>query len=111
MASLIARRKPDVPGRVPSRRRERTDMTERLLMSQVREILRLKSEQGLPRRAIARACGVGLGTVSEYCRRAQRAALTWPLPADQSGARARCAGDVQRSLAFRRARSLTSRSH
>src|SRR5437899_6836055 len=57
-------------------------MTERLLMSQVREILRLKHEQGLPHRAIARACGVGLGTVSEYCRRAQRAALTWPLPAD-----------------------------
>jgi transposase len=57
-------------------------MTERLLMRQVREILRLKHEQGLPHRAIARACGVGLGTVSEYCRRAQRAALTWPLPAD-----------------------------
>src|SRR5256712_393429 len=51
-------------------------------MRQVREILRLKYEQGLPHRAIARACGVGLGTVSEYCRRAQRAALTWPLPAD-----------------------------
>ena len=51
-------------------------------MRQVREILRLKHEQGLPHRAIARACGVGLGTVSEYCRRAQRAALTWPLPAD-----------------------------
>ena len=44
-------------------------MTERLLMRQVREILRLKYEQGLPHRAIARACGVGLGTVSEYCRR------------------------------------------
>src|SRR2546423_12411860 len=57
-------------------------MTERLLMRQVREILRLKYEQGLPHRAIARACGVGLGTVSENCRRAQRAALTWPLPAD-----------------------------
>src|SRR5205807_9966347 len=57
-------------------------MTERLLMRQVRGILRLKYEQGLPHRAIARACGVGLGTVSEYCRRAQRAALTWPLPAD-----------------------------
>ena len=51
-------------------------------MRQVREILRLKYEQGLPHRAIARACGVGLGTVSEYCRRAQRAALTWSLPAD-----------------------------
>jgi transposase len=54
--------------------------TERLLMRQVREILRLKYEQRLPHRAIARACGVGLGTVSEYCRRAQQAGLTWPLP-------------------------------
>jgi len=57
-------------------------MTERLLIRQVREILRLKHEQGLPHRAIARACGVGLGTVSEYCRRAQRAGLTWPLHTD-----------------------------
>ena len=51
-------------------------------MRQVREILRLKYEQGLSHRTIARACGVGLGTVSEYCRRAQRAALPWPLPVD-----------------------------
>jgi len=57
-------------------------MTERLLMRQVREMLRLKYEQGLPHRAIARACGVGLGTVSEYCRRARQAGLTWPLPAE-----------------------------
>ena len=57
-------------------------MTERLLMRQVREILRLKYEQRLPHRAIARACGVGLGTVSEYCRRARQASLTWPLPAE-----------------------------
>ncbi len=56
--------------------------TERLLMRQVREILRLKYEQRLPHRAIARACGVGVGTVSEYCRRAHRAGLTWPLPED-----------------------------
>jgi transposase len=51
-------------------------------MRQVREILRLKYEQRLPHRAIARACGVGLGTVSEYCRRARGAHLTWPLPAE-----------------------------
>jgi transposase len=49
-------------------------------MRQVREILRLKYEQRLAHRAIARACGVGLGTVSEYCRRAQQAGVTWPLP-------------------------------
>src|SRR6058998_3587937 len=57
-------------------------MTERLLMRQVREILRLKYDQHLPHRAIARACGVGLGTVSDYCRRAERVNLTWPLPAE-----------------------------
>ncbi|MGH7393096.1 MAG: IS21 family transposase [Candidatus Rokuibacteriota bacterium] len=51
-------------------------------MRQVREILRLKYEQRLPHRAIARACGVGLGTVSEYVRRARQAGLTWPLPAE-----------------------------
>ena len=51
----------------------------RLLMRQLREILRLKHE-GLPHRAIARACGVGVGTVSEYLRRAEKAGLSWPLP-------------------------------
>ncbi|MFQ5830960.1 MAG: sigma factor-like helix-turn-helix DNA-binding protein [Candidatus Methylomirabilia bacterium] len=56
--------------------------TERLPMRQVREILRLKYEYGLAHRAIARACGVGVGTVSEYCHRAEQAGLTWPLPGD-----------------------------
>jgi DNA-binding transcriptional regulator LsrR (DeoR family) len=51
-------------------------------MRPVREILRLKYEQRLPRRAIARACGVGVGTVGAYCERAQQAGLTWPLPAE-----------------------------
>ncbi len=51
-------------------------------MRQVREILRLKYEQHLAHRAIARACGVGLGTVAEYCRWARAANLTWPLPAE-----------------------------
>ena len=56
--------------------------TERLLMRQIREILRLRWACGLPQRAVARACGVGLGTVSEYCRRAAQAGLSWPLPDD-----------------------------
>lgn len=51
-------------------------------MRQVREILRLKYEQHLPHRAIARACGVGFGTVSAYCRRAREAGVTWPLAED-----------------------------
>jgi transposase len=52
---------------------------ERLPMRKIREILRLKHE-GLGHRAIAQACGVGVGTVSEYLRRVQRAGLGWPLP-------------------------------
>jgi len=55
---------------------------ERLPMRQIREILRLKHERGLGHRAIASACGVGVGTVSEYVHRAVRAGLVWPLPAE-----------------------------
>jgi transposase len=51
----------------------------RLPMRHIREILRLKHE-GLGHRAVARACGVAVGTVSEYLRRAQQAGLAWPLP-------------------------------
>lgn len=53
----------------------------RLPMRQLHEILRLKHE-GLPHRAIARACGVGVGTVSSYVRRAERAGVVWPLPGE-----------------------------
>jgi transposase len=49
-------------------------------MRQIREILRLKYERGLRHRAIARALGIGVGTVSEYVGRAWRAGLGWPLP-------------------------------
>ena len=52
----------------------------RLLMRRLRELLRLKYEAGLPHRAIAQACAVGLGTVSSYLARATAAGLTWPLP-------------------------------
>ena len=54
--------------------------TKRLPMRQLRDILRLKFESGLSHRAIARACSVGVGTVSEYVGRANRAGITWPLP-------------------------------
>ena len=53
---------------------------QRLPMRRIREILRLKHESGLSQRAVAQACGVGLGTVSEYLGRAARAGLGWPLP-------------------------------
>jgi transposase len=51
-------------------------------MRKLREILRLKYERQMRHRAIARACGVGVGTVSEYVSRARRAGLSWPLPID-----------------------------
>src|SRR5271169_6673560 len=51
----------------------------RLPMRQIREILRLKYERGLRNRAIAMACGVGVGTVSEYVSRARQAGVCWPL--------------------------------
>lgn len=44
--------------------------------------LSLKYEAGLTHRAIAQACGVGLGTVSAYLARAAAAGVTWPLPDD-----------------------------
>ena len=54
----------------------------RLRMRQLREVLRLKFEVGLSHRAIVRACGVGLGTVSDYVQRVEAAGLSWPLPGD-----------------------------
>ncbi len=51
-------------------------------MRKLRELLRLKHEAGLSHRAIARACTLGLGTVTAYLQRAALAGLTWPLPAD-----------------------------
>jgi transposase len=55
---------------------------ERLPMRRVREVLRLKYEQGVGHRGIARACGLGVGTVSEYVTRAAQSGLTWPLPGE-----------------------------
>jgi transposase len=51
-------------------------------MRKLRDVLRLKYENHLPQRAIAQACGVGLGTITAYLHRAQAAGLTWPLPPD-----------------------------
>jgi len=52
---------------------------ERLPMRRVRDVLRLKNER-LSHRRIAQACGMGVGTVSEYVERARRAGVGWPLP-------------------------------
>jgi hypothetical protein len=54
----------------------------RLLMNTIREVPRLKWGAALPNRAVARACGVGVGTVSTYVRRAHAAGLGRPLPED-----------------------------
>jgi transposase len=54
----------------------------RLLMRRLRELLRLKYEAGLAHRVVARACGIGLGTVTTYLQRATAAGLQWPLPED-----------------------------
>jgi transposase len=51
-------------------------------MRKLRDVLRLKYDTQLPLRAIAQACGLGLGTVSTYLQRATAAGLTWPLRAD-----------------------------
>jgi transposase len=59
---------------------------ERLPMRQIREVLRLRHEKGLSQRAIAGACGLGHGTVSEYLSRAARTGLTWPVPAEMDDA-------------------------
>ena len=54
----------------------------RLLMRKIREILRLRHEQGLSHEAVAQACAVGVGTVNRYLRRAAERGLGWPLPAE-----------------------------
>ncbi len=51
-------------------------------MRKLREVLQLKHERGLSHRAIARACAIGLGTVTLYLRRTAQSGLGWPLPAD-----------------------------
>jgi len=49
-------------------------------MRKINEVLRLRNEQGLSQRDIARSCGVAQSTVAEYLARADRAGITWPLP-------------------------------
>jgi transposase len=53
-------------------------------MRHVKDILRLKYEQGLGRRSIARSLGVSKNTVRKTLLRAIAADLSWPLPPDLS---------------------------
>ena len=49
-------------------------------MRKIREILRLKYEQGLSHREIATACVISAGTVSRYLQKTAAHGLGWPLP-------------------------------
>jgi hypothetical protein len=55
---------------------------QRLLMRQVREVLRLKYVCGHSGHRIAAAVGISRYTVAEYLRRAGVVGITWPVPAD-----------------------------
>ena len=52
----------------------------RLTMRQIQEILRLKHQNQLSIREIARSCGLPVSTVGDYLKRAEAAGLSWPLP-------------------------------
>ena len=54
--------------------------TERLSMRRIRDLLRLKYENGLSSRQIAAALGMSKGAVGGYLKRAMDAGLVWPPP-------------------------------
>jgi transposase len=56
----------------------------KLSMRQIQEILRLKHQNQLSVREIARSCGLPASTVGDYLKRAAAAGLSWPLPEGQS---------------------------
>jgi len=55
-------------------------------MRQIQELLRLKHQNQLSVREIARSCGLPASTVGDYLQRAAAAGLSWPLPEGQSEA-------------------------
>jgi transposase len=58
--------------------------SERLSMRRIRDLLRLKFENGLSSRVIAASLGISKGAVGEYLRRARAAGLAWPLPEEMT---------------------------
>ena len=54
----------------------------KLSMRKIKEILRLKWQNGCSDAQIADSCKIARSTVREYLRRAQEAGLTWPLEPD-----------------------------
>ena len=55
--------------------------SERLSMRRIRDLLRLKHENGLSSRVIAASLRLSKGAVFEYLRRAQAAGIGWPIDA------------------------------
>jgi transposase len=55
----------------------------KLSMRQIQEILRLKYQNQLTVREIARSCGLPTSTVGDYLKRAEAAKISWPLPEGQ----------------------------
>lgn len=55
-------------------------------MRKIKEVLRLKWENGLSNREIGISCDIAHSTVGSYLRRARRAGLSWPLPQELSEA-------------------------
>src|SRR4029077_18664180 len=56
----------------------------KLTMRQIHELLRLKHQNQLSIREIARSCALPASTVGDYLKRAKAAGLNWPLPEGQS---------------------------
>ena len=52
----------------------------KLTMRHIQEVLRLKHQNQLSLREIARICGLAVSTVGDYLQRAAAASLGWPLP-------------------------------
>src|SRR5260370_33668630 len=52
----------------------------KLTMRQIQEILRLKHQNQLSIREIARSCGLPTSTVGDYLKRAEAAGISWPVP-------------------------------
>ena len=55
----------------------------RISMRKIRELLRLKFEQGLTNRQIARSCNISRPSVADYLARAAAAGIAWPLLEEQ----------------------------
>lgn len=51
-------------------------------MRKIREVVRLSWSKGLSARHVAQSCSLARSTVTEYCERARKANLNWPLPDD-----------------------------